>query len=97
MAALKSDLQCVLADQAHILDPQLFRSEVLDPSQAARRSCFTATLGAGAGPPELLSRVGAAVAVLPRDLHHLTFAVDFDVDWKRVGVLQFAGPTLTGR
>jgi hypothetical protein len=88
MAALESDLKRVLADQAHVLDPQLFRGEVLDACQAARRSGFTATLGARACPPELFSRVNAAVAVLPRDLHHLALAVDVDVEWKRVAVLQ---------
>jgi hypothetical protein len=28
------------------------------------------------------------VPVFPGDLHHLALAVDVDVDWERVGVLQ---------
>lgn len=88
MATLERDLQRVLADQAHVLDPQLLRGEVLDAGQATWRSRFAPALGAGARPPQLLSRVDAAVAALPRDLHHLALAVDVDVEWKRVGVLQ---------
>ncbi len=88
MAALERDLQGVLADQAHVLDSKLVLGEVLDPGQAARRPGLTATFGAGARPPELCSRVSAAVAALPCDLHHLAFAIDVDVDWKRVRVLQ---------
>ena len=88
MAALECDLQGVLADQAHVLDPQLLRGEVLDAGQATWRSRFTPALGAWARPPQLLSRKGAVVAALPRDLHHLALALDVDVEWKRVGVLQ---------
>jgi hypothetical protein len=96
MTALECDLQRVLPDQAHILDSQLVRVKVLDARQPAGRSRLAAAFGAGTGPPELLSRVNAAVAALPRDLHHLALAVDVDVKWKRVEVLQLL-PTLTGR
>ena len=30
------------------------------------------------------------MAVFPNHVHHLAFAVDIDVEWKRVGVLQLA-------
>jgi hypothetical protein len=92
MAALKCDLQGVLADQADVLDPQLVGGEVLDARQAAGSSRFASTLRARTRPPELLSRISAAVAVLPRDFHHLALAIDLDVDWEWVGVLQVAGP-----
>ena len=89
MAALERNLQCVLTDQAHVLDPKLFGGQALDASQSPRRARFTSTLRARARPPELLARVRAAVPVLPRDLHHLALAIDIDVEWKRVGVLQW--------
>ena len=89
MAALKCDLQRVLADQAHVLQSKLLRIEALDTGQAARSAGFTAALGAGARPAKLLTRIGAAVSVLPDDVHHVAFAVDVDADWKRVGVLQW--------
>jgi hypothetical protein len=88
VAALERYLQGVLSDEAHVLDSQLIRSEVLDAREAPRRSRLTATLGAWARPPELLTRVRAAVAVLPFDRHHLALAIDVDVDRERVGVLQ---------
>ncbi len=55
MAALKSDLKRVLADQAHVLKSELFGSEVFHPGQATWRSRLTPTLGARAGPAELLA------------------------------------------
>src|SRR4029077_3957 len=86
--AFESDLQCVLTDETHVADPKLRIAECFHARQAARHSGFTATLGAGAGPPQLLARVGRLRAVLPRDLHDLTFAVDVDVRGKWIGVLQ---------
>ena len=97
MAALESDLQRVLPDQAHVLDPQLVGCEVLDAGQAAWRSCLTSTFRAWTGPSKLLARIGAAVATLPLDLHHLALAIDVDVDGKRIRVLQLLSPSLTGR
>jgi hypothetical protein len=97
VAALESDLQRVLPDEAHVLDPQLVRREVIDSGQAARRSCLTSALGAWACPSELFARICAAVTTLPLDLHHLALAVDVDVEWKRIRVLQLLCPSLTGR
>jgi len=94
VAALKCDLQRVLADEAHVLKSKLLWSEVLDARQAARGARLTTTLGTGARPAELLPRVRAAVAVLPNHVHHIAFAVGVDVDWKRVGVLQWASRLL---
>jgi hypothetical protein len=90
VAALKSDLDRVLADQAHVLDTQLVGREALDAGEAACRAAFAATLRAWARPPKLLTRVGALVAALPRDLHDLSLAIDVDVDGKRFGVLQLS-------
>jgi hypothetical protein len=90
MAALKSDLQGVLPHQAYVLEAKLFGSEAFDARQAAWRARLATTLGARASPAELLSGVAAAVPVLPHHVHHLAFAIDIDVDWKRVGVLQLA-------
>src|ERR1700686_5175028 len=88
MAALERDLQGVLTDQAHVLYAQLFGGEVLHSREAARRPRFTPALGARARPPELLTRIGGALTVLPFDLHHLTLAVDVNIAWKRIQVLQ---------
>jgi hypothetical protein len=95
MAALERDLKRILPDEAHVLDPKLIRGQALDAGESTWSSGFTATLGARAGPSQLFARIGAAVAVLPSDLHHLALSVDVDVEWKRVGVLQFAMPTVT--
>jgi hypothetical protein len=97
VTTLESDLQRVLPDEAHVLDPKLVKREVLDARQAAWRSRLTSALGAWACPSELISRVSAAVATLPMDLHHLALAVDVDVEWKRVRVLQLLCPSLSGR
>ena len=97
VAALKSDLQRVLADEAHVLDPELVRCEALQVGKAAGRSRLASTFGAWACPSKLLSRIGAAVATLPLDLHHLALAVCVDLEWKRVWVLQLLCPSLTGR
>src|SRR5579864_5273747 len=86
--AFESDLQRVLTDETHVADTKLRITECFHTREAARHSGFTATLGAGAGPPQLLAGVGRLRAVLPRDLHDLTFAVDVDVGGKRIGVLQ---------
>jgi hypothetical protein len=88
VAALESDLDRVLADQASVLNSQLFRGEAPDARQPAGRTPFAATLSAWAGPSKLLTGVGAAVAVLPGDLHDLSVAVDIDIDGKGIGVLQ---------
>ena len=88
MAALKCDLERVLPDQAHVLKSKLFGSEVFHPRQSPGRTRLAPTLGARTGPAELLARVDAAVPVLPDHVHHLAFAIDVDVDRKRIGVLQ---------
>ena len=88
MAALKRDLERVLPDQAHVLKTKLFGSEVFHPRQAPGRTRLASTLGAGTGPAELLARVDAAVPVLPDHVHQLAFAIDVDVEGKRIGVLQ---------
>jgi len=86
--ALERDLQRVLADQAHILDPQLFRRERFHAGQAPRGTRFAPAFGARACPPELLAGIRAAVAALPFDLHHLALAIHIDVEWERVWILQ---------
>jgi hypothetical protein len=88
VAALKCDLDRVLADQAHVLDAQLVGRQAFDAGQAAGRTTFAAALRTRTGPPKLFTGVGALVAALPRDLHDLSIAVDVDVDGKRLGVLQ---------
>src|SRR5258708_39676421 len=90
MATLKGDLERVLPDQAHVLEPQLLGGKAIDPRQAAWRARFAAAFGARASPAELLTGVGAAVAVLPDHVHQLAFAIDIDADRKRVGVLQWS-------
>jgi hypothetical protein len=97
VAALESDLERVLADQAHVLNSKLFGSEVFHPRQAPGRTRLASTLGAGAGPAELFARVGTAVPILPDHVHDLAFAIDIDVDWKRIGILQLLSLTATGR
>ena len=92
MAALECDLDRILADQARVLNSQLFGGEVLDARQPAGRTAFAATLSAWARPSKLLTGVGAAVAVLPGDLHDLSVAVDIDIDRKGIGVLQLSLP-----
>jgi hypothetical protein len=92
VAALECDLDGVLADQARILNAQLFGGKVLDARQPAGRTALAATLRAGARPPKLLTGVGAAMAALPRDLHDLSVAVDIDIDGKGIGVLQLSLP-----
>jgi hypothetical protein len=94
VAALECDLKRVLSDEADVLDTELFGSKVLDTREAPWGTCLTATFGAGAGPAELLARIGAVVSVLPIHGHHLAFAVHVDVDWKRVGVLQLVSRPL---
>lgn len=91
MAALERDLEGVLADQAHVLDPQLGRIQRLDPGKAAGGSRLTPAFGARACPPELLAAVHAAMTAFPFDHHLLALAVDVDVQRKRVGVLQVLG------
>jgi len=88
VAALERDLQSVLADQAHVLDAQLGGIEILDPGQAPRGAGLTPALRARACPPELLSAVHAPMTAFPLDHHLLALAVDVDVQWERVGVLQ---------
>ena len=78
VAALKGNLNRVLTDQGHVLDPKFFRGQALYAGEAAWSSGFAAALGARAIPSELFAGVGAAVAVLPRDLHHLALTVDVD-------------------
>jgi hypothetical protein len=97
MAALECDLQSVLADQAHVVDAELLRRKFPDPGEPARGSGFAPTLGAWTSPSELLARIAAAMAAFPRNLHHLAFAIDVDVEWKRVGVLQLLCRPFTGR
>ena len=77
-----------MPDQAHVLKWKLLGSEVFPQRQAPGRTRLTSTLGARTGPAELLARVDAAVRVLPDHVHHLAFAIDVDVDRKRIGVLQ---------
>ena len=88
VAALERDLEGVLADQAHVLDPQLRGIQSLDPGQSPGSSGLASTLSARARPSELLPAVDASMAALPLDHHLLAFAVDVDVQRKRVGVLQ---------
>jgi hypothetical protein len=93
VAALKRDLDRVLADQAHVLDAQLVRREALDAGEAPCGTSFTTALRTRTCPPKPFTSEGALVATLPRDRHDLSLAVDVDVDGKRLGVLQLS---LTG-
>ncbi len=86
--AFKRNLECVLADQRHVLHEELIGIEVLDASKASRRASLAATLRAGACPAQSLGGIATAVAVLPRDDHHLPFAIDIDSERKGVGVFQ---------
>ena len=88
MAALERDLERVLADEGHVLDAELVRSECREAREAPRGSRLTATFRARARPPQPLTCVLAAVAALPLDLHDLAFAVDVDVQRKGVGIFQ---------
>jgi hypothetical protein len=88
VTALKGDLQGVLTDQAHVLDPQLGGIQRFHPRQAAGRPSLASTLGTGARPSELLAAVDALVATFPLDHHFLALAVDVDLQRERVGVLQ---------
>ena len=90
--AFERDLECVLTDEHHILDAQLLGTERVDPGKAPGSAGFTPTFSARARPSQLLGRVSGAVAVFPGDLHRLLCAIDIDVDWKRIGVLQESGP-----
>src|SRR5437764_15061523 len=79
MSAFEPDLQGVLADQRYVADAELFIAERLDPRKASWHSRLAAALRAWACPTQLLARVGRALAVFPRDLHHLAGAVDVDL------------------
>ena len=86
--AFECDLERVLADQRHVLDAQLLLAQGFDPRKASRGARLTAALGARARPPKLLAGVSAVMTVFPRDIHHLTRAVDVDGQRKWIGVLQ---------
>src|SRR5215472_1010892 len=88
VSALERDLQRVLPDERYVLDSQLLVTECLDSRQAPRHSRLAATLGAWAGPSQLLARVSRVSAVLPHDLHDLALAVHVDVCRKRIRVLR---------
>ena len=88
MAAFERNLERVLADQRHVVDAQLVGVEVLDASKTSRRAGLAATLGAWTRPAQSLAGIAAAVAILPRNDHHLPFAVDIDSERKGVGVFQ---------
>jgi hypothetical protein len=62
--------------------------EMFDASKASRHAGLATTLRAGACPAQSLGGIAAAMAVLPRDDHHLLFAVDIDSERKGVGVFQ---------
>ncbi len=88
MTALERDLKRILTDEGDVLDAELFGAERLDPGQAPGGTGLTATFSARTRPSQLLGCVLRVLAVLPRDLHRLPRAIDIDVDWKRIGVLQ---------
>ena len=89
--AFESDLEGVLTDERDVFDTQLLGTQRLDPGQAAGCAGFTATFGARTSPSQLLGGVGGVVAAFPCDVHRLARAIDVDVDWKRIGVLQRSG------
>jgi hypothetical protein len=91
MAAFECDLKRVLTDENDVFDAQLFRAERLHSREAPGRTRLTATFSAWTRPSQLLSGVGRAFAAFPRDVHRLARAIDVDVDWKRIGVLQWLG------
>src|SRR5487761_1002289 len=70
-AAFEGDLERVLADEHNVFDAQLFGIQRLDAGQASWSAGFTATLGAGARPAQLLAGVRSVVGVFPRDVHRL--------------------------
>lgn len=88
MPAFECDLERVLADERDILNAQLVGLEILDASKPSGHAGLATTLRTWAGPAKTLGLIGAAVPVLPRDHHHLAFAVDVDCEWKRIGVFQ---------
>ena len=88
MAAFESNLKRVLADQGHVLHAQLIGVEVLDASETSGYAGLAATFRARTCPAQALSGIGAAVTVLPRNDHDLTFAVDIDCERKGIGVFQ---------
>ena len=94
MAAFESDLESVLADERDVLHTQVLGVQADNASKASGSSGLAATFSARAGPTQSLGRVAAAVPVLPRDHHDLTFAVDVDRHGKWIGVFQVG---LTGR
>jgi hypothetical protein len=87
--AFERDLKGVLSDESDVLNAQLAGFETLHAREPAGRACLAATLGARACPAETLGRIAAAVPVLPRDDHHLAFAID--IDGQRIGVGIFQG------
>src|SRR5579859_6661780 len=89
MPAFKRDLQRVLADERYVLDAELVLRQVLHPREAAGRTRFAATLGAGTRPAQPFGRIRAVMPPLPVDLHDLAGAVDVDVDRERIGVFQW--------
>ena len=88
MSIFECDLERVLTDECYVLHPQLGRFEIFEAGETSGRSSLAATFSTRACPPESLARVGAAMAILPRDDHDLAFAVNVDCEGKRVGVFQ---------
>ena len=88
MSALERYLEGVLADERDILHAQLVGVQVFDTRQPSRRAGLAATFGAWTRPAKSLTRIAAAMPILPGDDHHLTFAVYVDVERKGIGVFQ---------
>jgi hypothetical protein len=88
VSALERYLEGVLADERDILHAQLIGVQVLDPRQPAGRAGFATTLGAWTRPAQSLTRVTAAMPILPGDHHRLAFAVYIDVEREGIGVFQ---------
>jgi hypothetical protein len=88
VTALERDLKRVLTYESDVFDAELLRAERLDPGQPPRGAGLTSTFSARARPSQLFGGVSRAFAVFPGDVHRLPGAIDIDVDWKRIGVLQ---------
>jgi hypothetical protein len=88
VSALERYLEGVLADERDILHAQLVWIKAFHPGQPARRAGFTTAFGAWTRPAKSLTRVAAAMPILPGDDHRLAFAVYIDVERKGIGVFQ---------
>jgi len=91
VTALESDLKRVLPYESDVLDAELLGTERLHSGEPPRGAGLTSTFSTWARPSQLFGGVSRAFAVFPGDVHRLPRAIDIDVDWERIGVLQWLG------